>query len=141
MDGHGREVLDIEGYAFKSVAPAGQSYQQISGAGPTNTSRFENFSLEIRSPGQLGTLQFVAAARRQPGLGEVEIEIRAAGLNFIEVLYALGMLPDPDQTVRFGLECAGRISRVGEGVEQFAVGDDVLAYALSIVRPLYDTRR
>ncbi|MFT7584177.1 MAG: NADPH:quinone reductase-like Zn-dependent oxidoreductase/NAD(P)-dependent dehydrogenase (short-subunit alcohol dehydrogenase family)/ubiquinone, partial [Cellvibrionaceae bacterium] len=88
----------------------------------------ENFQVGIGTPGLLDTLYFEAATRQAPAAGEVEIEIVAAGLNFIEVLFALGMLPDPGDA-RFGLECAGRISRVGAGVTQFAIGDEVMAFA------------
>jgi NADPH:quinone reductase-like Zn-dependent oxidoreductase/acyl carrier protein len=60
----------------------------------------------------------------------VEIEVAQAGLNFIEVLYALGMLPDaPGGAVRFGLECAGRIAAVGEGVDGFRPGDEIFGFA------------
>jgi NADPH:quinone reductase-like Zn-dependent oxidoreductase/SAM-dependent methyltransferase len=65
--------------------------------------------------------------RRAPGPGEVEIAVSATGLNFKDVLNALGMYPgDPGP---LGGECAGRIVAVGEGVSHRRVGDDVLAVA------------
>ncbi|MEO1349488.1 MAG: zinc-binding dehydrogenase, partial [Cyanobacteria bacterium J06635_15] len=64
-----------------------------------------------------------------PGPGEVEIEVEAVGLNFKEVLFALGLLPVPgDIEFNFGFECAGRISAIGAGVEGFAAGDEVIGF-------------
>ena len=74
---------------------------------------------------------------RAPGAGEVEIEIFAAGLNFKEVLYATGLLPEAESLGgRFGLECAGRISRVGEGVRARHPGEAVLVYAAGCMQLL-----
>jgi acyl transferase domain-containing protein/acyl carrier protein len=61
-----------------------------------------------------------------PGPGQVAIQVRAAGLNFRDVVCTLGMIPDNDDP---GLECAGRIVAVGKGVNDLAVGDDVIAVA------------
>nr|WP_051386360.1 SDR family NAD(P)-dependent oxidoreductase [Actinokineospora inagensis] len=57
-----------------------------------------------------------------PGPGEVEIDIRAAGLNFRDVLLALGNYPGLGQ---MGAEAAGVVRRVGVGVSAFAPGDRV----------------
>ncbi len=79
------------------------------------------------SRGNLDALTFEASRRRAPGAGEVEIRVRAAGLNFRDVLNALGAYPgDPGP---LGLECAGEISAVGEDVTEFRVGDAVVALA------------
>jgi NADPH:quinone reductase-like Zn-dependent oxidoreductase/NADP-dependent 3-hydroxy acid dehydrogenase YdfG len=57
----------------------------------------------------------------------VLIRVRAAGLNFRDVLNVLGMYPgDPGP---LGGECAGTIEAVGEGVSGLAVGQEVLALA------------
>jgi NADPH:quinone reductase-like Zn-dependent oxidoreductase/acyl carrier protein len=126
-DEDGTELIDIEEYTIRPRAREG------SGARPDSTMMLpqgENFRVEISSPGSLHTLRFLPASRRSPGPGEVEIEVAAAGLNFIEVLYALGMLPKPvDFEVRFGLECSGRVASVGEGVRNFHPGEEVIAFA------------
>ncbi len=62
-------------------------------------------------------------AERPLGAGEVRVEVRAAGLNFRDVLIALGMYPEPGQ---MGLEGAGVVVEVGEGVTDLNVGDAVL---------------
>ena len=76
--------------------------------------------------GTLDGLRMVAMMHPVPGPGEVTIQVRAAGLNFRDVVSALGMIPDDDDP---GLECAGRITTVGVGVTDLAVGDDVIAVA------------
>ena len=49
--------------------------------------------------------------RKRPGPGEVEIEVEASGLNFKDVLNALGLYPgDPGP---LGAECSGRVLEVG----------------------------
>jgi myxalamid-type polyketide synthase MxaB len=85
------------------------------------------FEMEITSRGVLDNIALKPQTRRAPGPGEVEIEVRASGLNFRDVLNVLGMYPgDPGQP---GLECAGTIVAVGDGVADFKVGDSVLAIA------------
>ena len=66
-----------------------------------------------------------SVARERPGPGQVEIRVHATGLNFRDVLNALGMYPgDPGP---LGNECSGVVTAVGEGVHDLQVGDDVLA--------------
>lgn len=83
--------------------------------------------LNIAERGTLENLAIEPSARQAPGPGEVEIRVRASGLNFRDVLSALGMYPG--EIRHLGSDCAGEISAVGEGVTQFAVGDRVVAMA------------
>jgi NADPH:quinone reductase-like Zn-dependent oxidoreductase len=70
--------------------------------------------------------------RRAPGAGEVEIRVRAIGLNFRDVLNVMGLYPgDPGYP---GGDCAGTVVAVGEGVTNFKVGDDVFGIAGGCVR-------
>ncbi|MFF9091457.1 SDR family NAD(P)-dependent oxidoreductase [Streptomyces sp. NPDC014991] len=58
------------------------------------------------------------------GHGELRIAVRAAGVNFRDVLNALGLYPgDPGL---LGLEGAGTVTEVGPGVTGFQVGDRVM---------------
>jgi acyl transferase domain-containing protein/NADPH:quinone reductase-like Zn-dependent oxidoreductase len=83
--------------------------------------------LEITARGQLDNLQNRAASRRKPGRGEVELRVHATGLNFRDVLNALGMYPgDPGP---LGNECAGVVTAVGDGVEHLNLGDEVISMA------------
>ena len=57
--------------------------------------------------------------------GEVDIRVRASGLNFQDVTIALGKVPEQS----FGLDCAGTVIAVGADVLDLAVGDRVCAVA------------
>ncbi|HEX2388601.1 MAG TPA: medium chain dehydrogenase/reductase family protein [Solirubrobacterales bacterium] len=68
--------------------------------------------------------------RRDPQVapGEVRIEVRAAGINFADLLARTGMYPDaPKPPCVIGYEVAGVVESVGTGVESVAVGDRVMA--------------
>jgi putative PIG3 family NAD(P)H quinone oxidoreductase len=63
-----------------------------------------------------------------PGPGEVLIEVVASAVNRADLLQRLGVYPPPPGvTDVLGLECSGRIIRLGEGVTRWAVGDEVCA--------------
>jgi malonyl CoA-acyl carrier protein transacylase len=98
----------------------------------TGADRPDGVELTITERGVLDNLTYVPSVRRAPSPGEVEIAVEAAGLNFRDVLNALGVYeghPGP-----LGSECAGRIVRVGTGVTVFKVGDEVLATAAGTFR-------
>ena len=75
-----------------------------------------------RQPGQLGSLHWAPAATLPaPGPGEVLLRIEAAGLNFRDLMWAQGLLPEEALLPGFagpglGMECAGVVEAVGEGV-------------------------
>jgi synaptic vesicle membrane protein VAT-1 len=63
-----------------------------------------------------------------PGEGEVRIAVRAAGVNFADVLARLGLYPDaPKPPVVVGYEVSGVIDAVGPGVTTHREGDRVVA--------------
>jgi acyl transferase domain-containing protein/SAM-dependent methyltransferase/acyl carrier protein len=95
--------------------------------------RVAGFRLETAAPGVLDRLVLRETPRRDPGPGEVEIQVLAAGLNFRDVLKALGIHPpiEGDEDLWFGDECAARITAVGPGVDGLRVGDEVLTVSLS----------
>ncbi|MFI9246565.1 SDR family NAD(P)-dependent oxidoreductase [Streptomyces sp. NPDC053086] len=91
----------------------------------------DGFRLRVGRFGDLDSLEPAAAARRRPGPGEVELRVRAAGVNFRDVLTSLGMLgSEPSTAYRIGFECAGVVSAVGPGVDHLQQGDAVLAVQL-----------
>ncbi|UKY53195.1 type I polyketide synthase [Streptomyces inhibens] len=91
----------------------------------------DGFRLRAGSLGDLSTLEYAVTGRRAPQAGEVEVRITAAGLNFRDVLTAMGLLPgDSDVRYRMGFECAGVVSAVGAGVQRPQVGDEVIAIDL-----------
>ncbi|WP_461001206.1 alcohol dehydrogenase catalytic domain-containing protein, partial [Streptomonospora sediminis] len=63
-------------------------------------------------------------ADRELASGEVRVAVRAAGLNFRDVLNGLGMYPG--EAGAMGVEYAGVVTETGPGVADLAVGDRVL---------------
>src|SRR6266480_622241 len=62
------------------------------------------------------------------GPGEVRIAVKAAGINFADLMARAGTYPDaPPLPCVVGYEVAGEVESVGEGVDSVAVGDRVLA--------------
>lgn len=101
------------------------------------------FRLEIPAPGVLERLALHAAPRRPPGPGEVEIAVEFAGLNFLDVLLALGALPDDDDAAApvLGGECAGRVVALGPGVTDLELGAKVMALGSPAFATHLTTRR
>ena len=95
----------------------------------------DSFRLGLSSYGVLDQLTLMACERRSPRPNEVEIQVKASGLNFRDVLNALGMLQDTleqmgimrSTDVPFGGECAGIITAIGANVTHVRVGDAVIA--------------
>ena len=94
------------------------------------------YRLELQEPGLLDSLQWVSSPRQAPGPGEVEIEVKASGLNFLDIVAALDLVPQQVDGVSqqhlkdmrvLGGECAGEIVALGEGVKAFSVGNTVMA--------------
>lgn len=84
-------------------------------------------AIRIHRPGGPEVLQWETVDVGDPGPGQVRLAQRAAGLNFIDVYHRTGLYP---QSLPFipGVEGAGVVEAVGDGVDHVAVGDRV-AYA------------
>ena len=67
-------------------------------------------------------IEWISEDLPAPAAGEVLIEQSAIGLNFIDTYHRTGLYPVPLPS-GLGLEAAGTITAVGEGVEDFKVGD------------------
>ncbi|MBV9585665.1 MAG: SDR family NAD(P)-dependent oxidoreductase, partial [Alphaproteobacteria bacterium] len=94
----------------------------------------DRLGLTSHRPGGLDALGWKPAPPRELGPGEVAIEVEAAGLNFRDIMWAMGLLPeealiDGFAGPTFGLECAGIVRAVGPGVENLAIGDRVAGLA------------
>ncbi len=87
----------------------------------------EPVKLTIGERGILDYLAYQKLTRKSPGPGEVEIRVIATGIGFRDVLNTLGMYPGGGE---LGSECAGVITAVGPDVENFQVGNSVIAFAL-----------
>lgn len=93
----------------ESVLPAGQ------------------YNLESGAPGLIEELHYIRGERVSPGPHEVEIEVHASGLNFMDLLIALDSCPGGPRPM--GAECAGIITAVGSSTSRHRVGDRVMALA------------
>ena len=94
------------------------------------------YRLDFTAQGALDNLYLRAVPKPKAGPGQMVVEVRAAGLNFRDVMWAMGMLPEEALENGFsgptlGMECAGTVVAVGDGVDGFRVGDDVVAFASS----------
>ena len=90
--------------------------------------------LTITSPGFLDTLSFVRDDRVASTIAEdeIEIEVKASGLNFKDIILALGQLPGH----YLGQECSGVVTKAGFGVTKLEVGDRVCAIAAGSIANL-----
>lgn len=118
-DGHikiPRLIEDTKMNKFITAIPEEQPFFQTGRA----------LALEIESPGLLDTLRFVDDKRMNDPLpaNEVEIEIKAAGVNFRDVMMAMGQI----KIENLGGECSGIISAVGSDVIDLKPGDRVVTY-------------
>lgn len=88
------------------------------------------FRLEVTSPGMMDSLAFLETGRVAPPAGHVEVEVKAAALNFRDVLKIMDLYPsDLDRDRLIGDECAGVVTRVGRGVRTLKPGDEVILTA------------
>ncbi|GAA2247523.1 hypothetical protein GCM10010232_38440 [Streptomyces amakusaensis] len=83
--------------------------------------------LDVTDAGTLDNLAMLPAPEADAPLlaGEVRVAVRAAGVNFRDVLIALGMYPDQ---ARMGAEAAGIVTETGPEVTGLAVGDRVFGF-------------
>ncbi|MFB9968215.1 SDR family NAD(P)-dependent oxidoreductase [Sinosporangium siamense] len=82
----------------------------------------DDWRLEAAAKGTIDALTLAAHDREPLAPGQVRVRVRAAGLNFRDVLLTLGMYPDD---VPLGGEGAGVVTEVGPGVTGMAPGDRV----------------
>lgn len=85
-------------------------------------------AIKIHATGGPEVLSWEEYDPGRPGPGEVRIVHEAIGLNYIDVYHRTGLYPLPDLPAILGLEGAGRVDVLGEGVADFTKGDRV-AYA------------
>ncbi len=87
--------------------------------------------LESRERGLLDSLRFTPFELPSCAPGEVLIHVKAAGMNFRDVLKALALYPAETADARiFGDEVAGDVIAVGEGVTHLTVGDKAFGLAV-----------
>ncbi|MCX4758902.1 type I polyketide synthase [Kitasatospora purpeofusca] len=95
----------------------------------------DTWRLDTATPGSLDSLALLPApeARRPLAAGEVRIALRAAGLNFRDVLITLGLYPGG---ARIGAEGAGTVLETGPGVTGLRPGDRVMGLVQGTLGPV-----
>ncbi|KAE8554287.1 hypothetical protein TMatcc_006203 [Talaromyces marneffei ATCC 18224] len=90
--------------------------------------------LVVQNPGLLDSLCFELDESLEGPIadGEVEIEVRASGVNFRDVMTAMGQIPDES----VGLEASGVVRNIGKDVTRFQIGDRVCCLAHAAHKPL-----
>ncbi|MFI1183139.1 methyltransferase [Streptomyces sp. NPDC020799] len=117
-------VLTRGGRFVPRVERPGPATETVEPGGPVH------YQLRIANQGLGFGLEWAEATTTPPGPGEVVITMRAAALNYRDVMVATGLLPStaedglPSEDF-LGLEGAGTVCAVGEGVEDLTVGDRV----------------
>ena len=84
-------------------------------------------AIRMSQTGGPEVMEYVDVDVGQPGPGEARVRHHAIGLNYIDVYFRTGLYPQP-LPAGLGLEGAGEVEAVGEGVTQVKAGDRV-AYA------------
>ena len=80
--------------------------------------------------GQPGSVVVRDVPRPNPGPGQVLVTIRFAGLNYADLMMRTGIYPHPKgYPLVAGLECAGTVQAVGEGVDTAWIGERVAAFS------------
>jgi len=132
-DGEEEVLLTSQGRYVPRMLPAPSAALRSESATPV-CPRNEAAVLGFASPGSLRNLEWFALPQRELAANEVEIEPVATGLNFRDVMYAMGLLSDEAVENGFagatiGMELSGRVARVGRDVRRFSPGDAVLGFA------------
>jgi polyketide synthase 5 len=82
--------------------------------------------MQIRTPGDLESMELVACDRVSPGPGQVEVAVGVSSINFADVLVAFGRYPALDGRLpQLGSDFAGVVTAVGPDVTDHKVGDQV----------------
>ncbi|MBU9229734.1 quinone oxidoreductase [Burkholderia multivorans] len=81
-------------------------------------------AIRYDQPGGPDVMKWVDVEVGAPQAGEVRIKQHAVGLNYIDVYFRTGLYPQP-LPAGLGMEAAGEVTAVGEGVGALKVGDRV----------------
>ncbi|MBR7676563.1 SDR family NAD(P)-dependent oxidoreductase, partial [Streptomyces daliensis] len=92
------------------------------------------YTLKVHNPGLSYRLAWQRRGMPRPGPGQVLLDVRAAALNYRDVMQSVGLLPaeaieGTSSAEGCGLECAGVVVACGEGVTHLSPGDRVAGLA------------
>jgi len=83
-------------------------------------------SVVVKKPGGLDNLAIIEKSNPTPQKGEIAVQWHATSLNFHDYLVAVGGIPVPDERIPMS-DGAGEIIAVGEGVDNWKIGDKVMS--------------
>jgi NADPH2:quinone reductase len=86
-------------------------------------------AVQVRATGGREVLELCELPDPVPGKDEVLVQVRISGVNFIDVYYREGKYKEPLPFIP-GLEGAGYVEALGEGVSEFFVGDAVVWFGM-----------
>jgi 1-acyl-sn-glycerol-3-phosphate acyltransferase len=100
----------------------------------TEDDRRSDWRVKVGQRGSLASLHFESFEPAPLGEDEVRIDVRAASLNFRDVMLAVGGIPGLEHELSFGhqrmgSDCAGVVVACGAGVDRCRVGDRIIAMA------------
>lgn len=89
------------------------------------------YKLLVKQPGQLNGLRIETVTHNSLGPDDLEIEIKAVGLNFRDIMVTLDMLPPMGYERSaigrdIGMEASGKVIGKGDSVTEFSIGDPVV---------------
>lgn len=88
-------------------------------------------SVVVHKAGSYDRLTIETRPEKQPGPGEVAVDVAAMGINYADVIVRMGLYASAREYVGWpivpGFEVAGSVRAVGAGVDDVAVGDRVIA--------------
>ncbi|WP_455272969.1 SDR family NAD(P)-dependent oxidoreductase [Rhizobium herbae] len=98
------------------------------------TTEFKAATIRQRVSSQVGSIAWEQSDIPQAGPDDVVVAVAATGLNFRDVMWAMGLLPEEALEDGFagatiGMELSGHVVAIGSGVKDLSVGDAVMAIA------------
>mgnify|MGYP001005791809 CR=1 FL=1 len=121
--GNGRHVRRVHRVKSENLPP--RKRNAVGGEG-----EIAPYRLQIDKPGILTNLSLNETVRREPEADEIEVLVKAGGINFRDVMKALGIYPgQPVDLKWFGDDFSGTVLRVGSAVKDLQPGDAVVGMA------------
>ncbi len=121
--GNGRHVRRVHRVKSEELPP-----RRRNAVGPDGG--IAPYRLQIDKPGILTNLSLNETVRREPEADEIEVLVKAGGINFRDVMKALGIYPgQPVDLKWFGDDFSGTVLRVGSAVKDLRPGDAVVGMA------------
>lgn len=112
-----------------------RSWDTVNDASPPGSAAgAREFRLDVTQANSIDAMRWRVQPRSPLQSGEVRIEVKAASLNFRDVLQIMGRLPEDIDPEEIGSECAGVVTEVGPDVSGLSVGTRVVAIGTGCFR-------